>query len=363
MAKSKPFESFRRLQETATAKSGTFNRRQTIQMLDDWGYGIEDLPTRERHRRIYALPNSVDGKQTAAIAFLSFDQFKVLCPYDGSQKISEDVVPFPTNRWVGSTQPKVMTMQTPAAPERKLWQKIVDHLNAGGRILLKSYTRPTIYDKRHVAMFHPPKRPTERGVYIGWEGRKKVYADPSHIAFVEGSKEEPAQNQHFVNPAAVPDVVAPAAASARGFDAAKLKKLVDDANRIIEVARRMYHEKEVAKDPKYFPWAADMSAEEVVDRLMEINKNDFIRIKAPGKKFVNLDFGSSGRFMVAYVDIPEKHTAAGDIKHIKAYGVPHYGYAPVGNVATVLPSALADAATRGWYGREIKAAAAKLGLH
>lgn len=60
-----------------------------------------------------------------------------------------------------------------------LSDRIVNHLLAGGRVMLASYTRPTIYDKRHVSMF----RQNGRGVRIGWPGKRSVYADPSHIVF------------------------------------------------------------------------------------------------------------------------------------------------------------------------------------
>ena len=37
-------------------------------------------------------------------------------------------------------------------PQERL-EKITTHLQAGGRVMTCSYTRPIVYDKRHISMF------------------------------------------------------------------------------------------------------------------------------------------------------------------------------------------------------------------
>ncbi len=63
----------------------------------------------------------------------------------------------------------------------QLVETIKAHLIAGGRVMVASYTRPVIYDKRHIDMFRADQ--DTRGVRIGWPGKKSVYAFQSSIVF------------------------------------------------------------------------------------------------------------------------------------------------------------------------------------
>ena len=63
----------------------------------------------------------------------------------------------------------------------ELVTRIKAHLGAGGKVMLASYTRPVIYDARHADMFRPDA--DDRGVRIGWPGKKSVYAFQSHVVF------------------------------------------------------------------------------------------------------------------------------------------------------------------------------------
>lgn len=61
--------------------------------------------------------------------------------------------------------------------------KIQEHLSKGGQVMVKSYTRPTIYGPKHVSMFRASSVATDRGVRIGWPGRSSVYVTPEMLAF------------------------------------------------------------------------------------------------------------------------------------------------------------------------------------
>lgn len=74
-------------------------------------------------------------------------------------------------------------MNTAHADSAALVAKITAHLSAGGRVMVKSYTRPTIYTKRHVDMFRAT--PESTGVRIGWPGRSSVFCYAGSIAFLK----------------------------------------------------------------------------------------------------------------------------------------------------------------------------------
>jgi hypothetical protein len=44
-------------------------------------------------------------------------------------------------------------IESKANPYADLIAKIAAHLNSGGRVMIATYTKATVYDKRHVAMF------------------------------------------------------------------------------------------------------------------------------------------------------------------------------------------------------------------
>jgi hypothetical protein len=66
---------------------------------------------------------------------------------------------------------------------QELLDVLVAHLNAGKRLMIKSYTRPTVYDKRHITMFRASTREGDTGVYVGWPGKRSVYVAPQMWAF------------------------------------------------------------------------------------------------------------------------------------------------------------------------------------
>lgn len=70
-------------------------------------------------------------------------------------------------------------MTTAMTEGQALLARVREHFARGGSVMVKSYTRPTIYTPRHAAMFHS----RDRGVQIGWPGRSSVYVTPEMIAF------------------------------------------------------------------------------------------------------------------------------------------------------------------------------------
>jgi hypothetical protein len=61
--------------------------------------------------------------------------------------------------------------------------KVAEHFANGGAVMVKSYARPTVYTAKHAVMFRASKRETDRGIYIGWPGRKSVYVTAEMLAF------------------------------------------------------------------------------------------------------------------------------------------------------------------------------------
>jgi hypothetical protein len=72
---------------------------------------------------------------------------------------------------------------TQMTESQALAAKVAEHLMNGGAVMVKSYTRPTVYTSKHVTMFRASSRETDRGIYIGWPGRKSAYVTPEMLAF------------------------------------------------------------------------------------------------------------------------------------------------------------------------------------
>lgn len=65
---------------------------------------------------------------------------------------------------------------------QELLDKILATLAAGKRVVIRSYTRPVIYDKRHATMFRACTN-GDRGIRIGWPGKRSVYATEGMLGF------------------------------------------------------------------------------------------------------------------------------------------------------------------------------------
>lgn len=66
---------------------------------------------------------------------------------------------------------------------KELLDALVAHMTAGKRVMVQSYTRPVIYDKRHISMFRASSREGDTGVYVGWPGKRSVYVTAGQWAF------------------------------------------------------------------------------------------------------------------------------------------------------------------------------------
>lgn len=194
----------------------------------------------------------------------------------------------------------------------------------------------------------------------------------------QGVKPPPVPVAKPIRQIAVPTVDAPPVADdeiattpGMGVSMPKLHKLILNTNRILVLAKQMYYSDEYNRGHRY-KWAHGMDEDEVIETMMQIN-DPKLYIRPRRNKFIPIDTrnggavdgpltSASGKFMVALTDIPEKYTAAGDFKTIKAYGVPNYRFQALTNLATVTPLQLAGFAG-GSYSRYLARAAAKLGLH
>lgn len=54
--------------------------------------------------------------------------------------------------------------------------------------MVASYTRPTVYDSRHVSMFRPDA--DGRGIRIGWPGKRSVYCFQCSLVFSKLSTQQ-----------------------------------------------------------------------------------------------------------------------------------------------------------------------------
>jgi hypothetical protein len=61
-------------------------------------------------------------------------------------------------------------------------QEIHDHLKAGNEVALVTYTRITVFDKRHIDYIRADARGA--GFRLGWPGKQSVYAFPNQIKLV-----------------------------------------------------------------------------------------------------------------------------------------------------------------------------------
>ena len=66
--------------------------------------------------------------------------------------------------------------------EKHVFDKIQEHLVAGGEVLIATHTRATLYQAKHAGFFFKPKNVKEKGVYVQ-SGKKKVYVFPYYIRF------------------------------------------------------------------------------------------------------------------------------------------------------------------------------------
>lgn len=141
---------------------------------------------------------------------------------------------------------------------------------------------------------------------------------------------------------------------------AKVNELIpkaDDINNRINIIR------DAARN-NLFSWAKALTGEDIVKQLNDIHTQRF-KVEEK-KKYINLDIGGSGKFMVSKVaGAPMEHSVPGDIYGIKGYGVIHTGhrygniyqisaidFLKAANVARLSPKAI-DMAARGEKGPDV----------
>ena len=59
-------------------------------------------------------------------------------------------------------------------------EKIKAHLTNGGRVIVRSHTRPLLLNKKHIDYI----RADGNGYRLGWPGRSSVFAFPSHLGLI-----------------------------------------------------------------------------------------------------------------------------------------------------------------------------------
>jgi len=65
-----------------------------------------------------------------------------------------------------------------------LFERIQAHLAEGGKVLIATYTKATLYSPKHAAMFKAPTKPTEQGVYVQHGRRWDYVISAEYVRFV-----------------------------------------------------------------------------------------------------------------------------------------------------------------------------------
>jgi len=63
-----------------------------------------------------------------------------------------------------------------------LEQRIRSHMLRGGFVMIRTYTRQTIYSPKHIDWFKAPKAASDTGVFVR-SGRNYVYVFPQYVHF------------------------------------------------------------------------------------------------------------------------------------------------------------------------------------
>jgi len=63
-----------------------------------------------------------------------------------------------------------------------LFERIQAHLAAGGKVMVATYTKATLYSPKHAPLFTAPSNPREDGVYVA-RGRSRDYVLPQYVRF------------------------------------------------------------------------------------------------------------------------------------------------------------------------------------